>query len=107
MMNMAIPAFRKENAEQDRIMSGRNAGSAQQTAQILDLGTQEVDSGDNDGNRAFIDAAVVIKRHADTNSAAHGHERTEQYHDASPGRPPPPDGHNRSEEFTLPESGVR
>ena len=47
-------------------MSGRNAGSAQQTAQILDLGTQEVDSGDNDGNRAFIDAAVVIKRHADT-----------------------------------------
>ena len=68
-------------------MSGRNAGSAQQTAQILDLGTQEVDSGDNDGNRAFIDAAVVIKRHADTNSAAHGHERTEQYHDASPGRP--------------------
>ena len=50
-------------------MSGRNAGSAQQTAQILDLGTQEVDSGDNDGNRAFIDAAVVIKRHADTNKA--------------------------------------
>lgn len=45
-------------------MSGRNAGSTQQTAQILDLGTQEVDSGDNDGNRAFIDAAVVIKRHA-------------------------------------------
>lgn len=68
-------------------MSGRNAGSAQQTAQILDLGTQEVDSGDNDGNRAFIDAAVVIKRHADTNSAAHGHERTEQYHDCFAGRP--------------------
>ena len=69
-------------------MSGRNAGSAQQTAQILDLGTQEVDSGDNDGNRAFIDAAVVIKRHADTDSAAHGHERTEQYHDCFAGKTP-------------------
>ena len=80
-------------------MSGRNAGSTQQTAQILDLGTQEVDSGDNDGNRALIDAAVVIKRHADTNSAAHGHERTEQYHDCFAGKTP--DGHNRSEELTC------
>ena len=79
-------------------MSGRNAGSAQQTAQILDLGTQEVDSGNNDGNRAFVNAAVVIKRHADTDSAAHGHERTEQYHNCFAGQAP--DGH-------LPESGVR
>ena len=51
--------IQERNAEQDRIMSGRNAGSTQQTAQILDLGTQEVDSGDNDGNRAFIDAAAL------------------------------------------------
>ncbi len=79
-------------------MSGRNAGSAQQTAQILDLGTQEVDSGDNDGNRAFIDAAVVIKRHADTNSAAMDMSALNSTMIASP---EDPDGHNRSEEFTC------